>query len=262
MIDKTTVYITTQRGIPLGYQGENETREIVFPQPEELLSENWMLLHQRALDKEPYPVPLDVTALDAALTDVADAIREKGGTTGTITLEEMPGKIAEIQAGGGATEPYVEETYNSDGDLIAAKLVGHTKVRGYAFSNCSKLALTELPAGVTSIGNSAFSNCSKLALTELPAGVTSIRDGAFYSCYKLALTELPAGVTSIRSYAFYGCSNLTSITFKGTCTNIAYNAFDYCTNLTTINVPWAEGAVSNAPWGATNATINYNYNGG
>ena len=62
MIDKTTVYITTQRGIPLGYQGENETREIVFPQPEELLSENWMLLHQRALDKEPYPVPLDVTA--------------------------------------------------------------------------------------------------------------------------------------------------------------------------------------------------------
>lgn len=62
MNDKTTVYITTQRGIPLGYQGENEAREIVFPQPEELLAENWMLLHQRALDKEPYPVPLDVTA--------------------------------------------------------------------------------------------------------------------------------------------------------------------------------------------------------
>jgi hypothetical protein len=26
-------------------------------------------------------------------------------------------------------------------------------------------------------------------------------------------------------------------------------------------VPWAEGAVANAPWGATNATINYNYTG-
>ena len=35
-----------------------------------------------------------------------------------------------------------------------------------------------------------------------------------------------------------------------------------CTNLTTINVPWAEGAVAGAPWGATNATINYNYTGG
>lgn len=62
MIDKTTVHITTQCAIPLGYQGENEAREIVFPQPEELLAENWMLLHQRAMDKEPYPVPLDVTA--------------------------------------------------------------------------------------------------------------------------------------------------------------------------------------------------------
>lgn len=62
MIEKTTVYITTQRAIPLGYQGENEAREIVFPQPEELLAENWLLLHQRAMDKEPYPVPLDVTA--------------------------------------------------------------------------------------------------------------------------------------------------------------------------------------------------------
>ena len=36
-------------------------------------------------------------------------------------------------------------------------------------------------------------------------------------------------------------------------------AFIGCDNLTTINVPWSEGAVENAPWGATNATINYNY---
>jgi hypothetical protein len=38
-------------------------------------------------------------------------------------------------------------------------------------------------------------------------------------------------------------------------------AFSGCANITTINVPWAEGAVENAPWGATNATINYNYTG-
>jgi hypothetical protein len=39
------------------------------------------------------------------------------------------------------------------------------------------------------------------------------------------------------------------------------SAFSGCTSLTTINAPWAEGAVSGAPWGATNATINYNYTG-
>ena len=42
---------------------------------------------------------------------------------------------------------------------------------------------------------------------------------------------------------------------------IASTTFTSCANLTTINVPWAEaeGEVANAPWGATNATINYNY---
>lgn len=44
-------------------------------------------------------------------------------------------------------------------------------------------------------------------------------------------------------------------------TYIAADAFEGCTNLITINVPWVEGAVANAPWGATNATINYNYTG-
>lgn len=51
------------------------------------------------------------------------------------------------------------------------------------------------------------------------------------------------------------------MTFKGTPSSINSNAFNSCINLLTINVPWAEGAVANAPWGATNATINYNYTG-
>ena len=38
-------------------------------------------------------------------------------------------------------------------------------------------------------------------------------------------------------------------------------AFTGCDKLTTINVPWSEGEVANAPWGATNAVINYDYKG-
>ena len=67
------------------------------------------------------------------------------------------------------------------------------------------------------------------------------------------------GYTKVRDYAFISCTSLTSITFKGTPNAIAANAFNGCTNLTDIKVPWAEGAVSGAPWGATNATIAYNY---
>lgn len=137
-----------------------------------------------------------------------------------------------------------------------------TSLGANAFNACGKLALTGLPSGLTSISGSAFYNCFELAITELPSGLTSIGNSAFYSCRKLAITELPSGLTSIDYYAFYGCSGLTSVTFKGTPSTIRTNAFNNCANLTTINVPWAEGEVANAPWGATNATINYNYTGG
>jgi hypothetical protein len=41
--------------------------------------------------------------------------------------------------------------------------------------------------------------------------------------------------------------------------SINKNAFRDCNNLTDIYVPWSEGDVTNAPWGATNATIHYNW---
>ena len=184
--------------------------------------------------------------------------------------------------GAGATEPYIEETYDADGNLIGAKMYGYTKIRDHLFAKCSNLVLTSLPDGITSIGEGAFFGCINLALTSLPEGLTSIGIQAFFECTNLALTSLPESLTSIGAYAFTGCSNLaltslpesltsigadaftgcislTSITFKGTPTSIGDNAFDGCTNLTDIKVPWAKGAVSGAPWGATNATITYNY---
>ena len=161
--------------------------------------------------------------------------------------------------GGGATEPYIEETYDADGNLIEAKLYGYTKIRDNLYVGCTNLAHVSFSESLTSIGESAFNSCSNLALTSLPAGVTSIGSGAFNSCSNLAFTSLPAGVTSIGSGAFRGCTSLTSITFKGTPSSIDATAFNSCTNLTDIKVPWAEGAVANAPWGATNATITYNY---
>ena len=115
-----------------------------------------------------------------------------------------------------------------------------------------------LPAGVTSIGESAFMNCTSLVSISLPSSLKSIGFGAFYGCTSLALTSLPAGVTSIGEAAFLNCTSLTDVTFQGTPTSINEYAFYGCTNLTTINVPWASGAVAGAPWGATNATINYN----
>jgi hypothetical protein len=54
---------------------------------------------------------------------------------------------------------------------------------------------------------------------------------------------------------------LETVTFEGKPTSIDSSAFTSCSKLTAINVPWAEGEVANAPWSASNATINYNYTG-
>lgn len=128
-----------------------------------------------------------------------------------------------------------------------------------AFSGCSKLASVDFAEGLTNLDTQAFAGCSKLGSIKLPDSLTTIGSQAFAACTNLVLTELPAGVTSISDLAFAGCSKITSITFKGTPNSISYQAFVGCTGITTINVPWAKGAISGAPWGATNATINYNY---
>ena len=140
--------------------------------------------------------------------------------------------------GGGAKEPYIEETYDSNGKLIDVNLVGYTAIRTHAFYSCENLALTSLPSGITTMGNYAFQGCTSLALTSLPSGITSIGNNAFQKC-----------------------TGLTSITFQGKPRTISSSAFSYCTNLKTINVPWASGEVKSAPWGATKAKINYNYTG-
>ena len=161
-----------------------------------------------------------------------------------------------------------------------------TTISHRGFSGCSNLALTSLPNSITTLGNGAFEYCSNLALTSLPSGITSIEANTFQYCTKLAITSLPSGLTSIGKNAFYlannygaglpitsipasvttigqnafhGCYMRGTLTFLGTPTTIHAQAFTDNSNLTTIRVPWAQGAVSGAPWGSTNATIVYNY---
>ena len=116
-----------------------------------------------------------------------------------------------------------------------------------------------LPGDLTTIGYSAFSGCPNLALTSLPSGVTSISDYAFNNCPNLAITRLPPGITNIGFGVFANCTGLTSITFEGNPKTIHSSAFNGCSNLTTIYVPWSQGQVANAPWGASKATIIYDY---
>lgn len=176
---------------------------------------------------------------DTNIKAIADAIREKNGTNNTYKVSEMAAAINAIE-GGGWSEETLLNLFNT---------------------NRNGVTTIEIPNGATAIPTYMFRSCPNLNLTSLPATIRSIGSYAFAYCYALSLSVLPSSVTTIDSYAFSNCTSLNTITFEGTPTTINSNAFKNCTNITTINVPWSEGAVANAPWGATNATINYNYVG-
>lgn len=115
--------------------------------------------------------------------------------------------------------------------------------------------------GIKKIGSSTFTNHRELITVDIPDSVETIETQAFAQCVKLAITELPSALKEIASNAFFNCPGLTSIKFRSTLDSIASNSFNSCTNLLNIYVPWAEGEVANAPWGASKATIIYNYTG-
>ena len=183
------------------------------------------------------------------LTDVADAIREKKGTTGTIPASNFDTEIASIETGGGptVTKGIIINEFDENGYATDVSIVGMTSIPSYYFAadndNTNRNALNkyvkniQLPAGTTSIGIGAFQYCTNLALTELPAGITSIRVFTFYGCTNLALTELPSGVTSIETGAFNGCTNLALTELPSGITSMVNDAFNGCANLALTELP-------------------------
>lgn len=146
---------------------------------------------------------------------------------------------------------------------------GITVLRECAFSglyadNGNQTHFVTLPDSIEVLKGKCFYYNSKVQIGTLPTNLKKIGSQNFAyakKCFTGTELEIPASVETIESLAFYQYNGeVNTLTFKGTPTTIANNAFQTNT-ITTINVPWAEGAVANAPWGATSATINYNYTG-
>ena len=115
-----------------------------------------------------------------------------------------------------------------------------------------------LPPIMNRIGSRTLAYISSVPYFSviIPNSVTEIASSAFYGCSKLQSITIPDSVTSIGADAFYNCTSLTIVTFEGTPSKISTAFYNVVRD---IYVPWAQGAVSGAPWGATNATIHYNW---
>lgn len=177
-------------------------------------------------------------ALTDKLTAIADAIREKTGGTSSLTLDQMSTAIVEIGA---------------ENEVLLKSVIEKGE---------SASAIYNIPDYIEKIGVYVFRGHPNIQFTTLPNGVKELGVQAFAYCNSLEQFTFPAAIAQLENQVFYSCANLQGVTFLGKPSKISANVFQNCGKLVSINVPWAEGEVANAPWGATDATINYNHTGG
>jgi hypothetical protein len=126
-----------------------------------------------------------------------------------------------------------------------------------AFREDKDITSVTIPEGILYIGGeSAFQDCFNLKNVVMPETALYIGRYTFKGCIGLTSITIPK-LSYVYSGAFEYCNNLRSVTFKNTPESISSNAFNGCVRLKDIYVPWSKHKVSNAPWGATNATIHY-----
>ena len=180
------------------------------------------------------------------LTDVADAIRKKKGTTDTILASNFDTEIASIEGGGDINE-YLSDTItkgnaSSPGwSNTIKKMRSPLTVEGtsaeYMFYNCPVNELPQLDtSNVTNMGH-MFTSCTNL--TTIPqintSNVTNM-DYMFSGCDNLTtIPQLDTSNVTNMSRMFSGCTNLTTTSQLDTSnvTDMRY-MFNSCTNLTTI----------------------------
>lgn len=114
-----------------------------------------------------------------------------------------------------------------------------------------------IPEGSTV--NSFWSNNNTVKVYIIPYTATGIGNSAFAKDANLNSVYIPEGIKTIGSYAFESCSKLKNIRLPSSIIQDGINANAFTnSSLEDIVVPWSEGTISGAPWGATNATIHYN----
>ena len=107
-----------------------------------------------------------------------------------------------------------------------------TKIKDYAFINCSSITNIILPTSLKTIGEVAFSGCGSLTSVTIPASVTSIGSYSFSRCRRLSQVTVPDSVTSFGNDVFSGCSDLKNAVIGNRVPSLPYT-FSGCSSLKT-----------------------------
>lgn len=194
-------------------------------------------------------------ALRTYLTGIADAIREKKGTTDPINAQDFASEIASISTGGGGENPlrtlidgkrtyggyYLCHSYQGDNvDFLNGIDFSATTDMSYMFYNCSNLiSISQLNTSNVKNMMYMFTDCTKLTtIPQLDTSKVTEMKYMFYNCVSLpSIPQLDTSKATSISFAFSGCYKLTNIPplDTGSATNMK-NMFANCYNLPTIDI--------------------------
>lgn len=165
------------------------------------------------------------------LTDVADAIREKKGTTEKINPQNFSEEIRGIESGGG-------DGWNGKFEIIDPTKFGRSNVRRividdgvveltqgacYGFSSLIEISI---PDSVVSFGIQTFYTCYALENINIPNHISSLPSQCFLNCNNLRLDSLPDALTTIGDSCFQNVRGTTVFTFPSGVVKIGANAFN------------------------------------
>ena len=163
------------------------------------------------------------------LTDVADAIREKKGTSELINPQDFSEEIKNLPSGEAVNtlgETIVDKTGKGVKQLLKVVIDNSvTTIRTNAYYYLDKVPDFVLHNGIKSIAASAFAQCRSLSAITIPNSVESIGSYCFASCIALKNIIFPDKVVLLEKAVCNNCAKLESVIVKGNISEIASYSF-------------------------------------
>lgn len=188
---------------------------------------------------------VDSAALDSALTDIADAIRTKTGGTDPLTLEQMPGEIANIEAGSGEVDENWK--YANKISFTNAKLPDTFEVTlppnqtdfssVFGRNSITKHIIVHSEAQPTSMAY-MFTQVSEGGIYTITLDFDTSKVTTYQSCFSLGYGAWGAKFTAINGVidfssvtttagansVFVATNNLKEVTFAANTLGVSFNA--------------------------------------
>ena len=210
------------------------------------------------------------------LTDIADAIRAKKGTTAKINPQEFSSEIASISTGGGDTptpdtptpdmpvigdgKTYLYIKIAAPGRMTVPLYFTQTVANGVTI-DWGDGSATQTLSGTGNVNTThTYADIGDYTISLNPSSGCTLGLGHSSSSYcvmgstkdngsvyrnMLQAVEIGKNVTSIGNYAFYYCFSLASVVIPQGVTSIGNNAFYYCYSLASVVISESVTSIGN-----------------